>query len=79
MSKSVDDWFIWIEATRDTPARTWEKEVLPRAKQALYADLMELLQTGDVSTDPKWNQARDNTIREYRNAIKDYLGIEDVV
>lgn len=45
-------------------------------KQAIYKDLMELMEEGEVSTDKAWNKARDNTIREYRTKIKKYCGIE---
>lgn len=42
MAKNIDDWFIWVEANRDTPTRKWAEEVLPPAKQALYSDLLEI-------------------------------------
>lgn len=43
MAKNIDDWFIWVEANRDTPTRKWTEEVLPPAKQALYSDILELI------------------------------------
>lgn len=48
MASKIDDWFIWVEANRDTPTRQWTEEVLPQAKAALLADMLELVGEDEI-------------------------------
>lgn len=71
MASKIDDWFIWIEANRDTPTRQWTEEVLPQAKATLLADMLELV----GEDDHKWLQATPSqrTVSESLNALRQEL------
>ena len=83
MAKNIDDWFIWVEANRDTPTRKWAEEVLPPAKAALYSDILELIGEDDIPTPKmkKTGQYKDflfvrNQLRtELRQALKEYFNL----
>jgi len=40
-------------------------------ESVIDAILQALPEEGDISTDPKWNQARSNTLREVRNILNE--------
>ncbi len=93
MAKNIDDWFIWVEANRDTPTRQWTEEVLPPAKQALYKDLLELIgedfrhSNGKYMKNPSYEceecgepdpEYTINVVqREIRTRLATYFGVEE--
>lgn len=83
MAKNIDDWFIWVEANRDTPTRQWTEEVLPPAKQALYKDLLELIGTAqpcepDCSPERHaYHEGQYQTILRQEKALATYFGVEE--
>jgi len=87
MAKNIDDWFIWVEANRDTPTRKWTEEVLPPAKAALYSDILELIGEDEpfsLEREKEWSEfdmeARsvesENQLRAtQRQALKEYFNL----
>jgi len=83
---SIDDWFIWIEATRDTSARAWEEEVLPRAKSELLQLVLDVIGADEkITTNDGFGNEYEidsplNELRaEQRQKAKDLFGVKDVV
>lgn len=99
MSKSVDDilatlvnqveWSVGPELGATNVNRKKEEQAVDEAKQALYTDLIELLdipvyEIADAS--PEFIAGYNTMVHatrtlqlQQKSAIKDYLGIEDVV
>ena len=72
--KSIDEWFILVEANRDVSARTWTEETLPYLKSNLYSLLMDVIGEneyvdGMIGDDKLMTQHADNLRQTQRQKL----------
>ena len=78
--KSIDEWFMLVEANRDVGARTWTEETMPYLKSNLYSLLMDVIGENELEHPILEAQAgartRNRLRAEQRQKLKELFGKE---